>query len=118
MAMRVKWEVIYEANKDLIKNPNLIQEGQVFKIPDIKQRPLQTADKAAPASDANVATENVTALIVNIPAGTNPIYDKSKGQYTYTLTNGSKWICQVFMAQYLVEATDHMGLLIGARRCK
>ena len=29
-----KWETIYEANKDSIKNPNLIYEGQVFILPD------------------------------------------------------------------------------------
>lgn len=28
-----KWKVIYEANKDLIKNPDLIYPGQVFRIP-------------------------------------------------------------------------------------
>ena len=28
-----KWRVIYEANKDSIKNPNLIWPGQVFVIP-------------------------------------------------------------------------------------
>lgn len=105
-----KWEVIYEANKDSIKNPNLIYEGQVFKIPDIEQMPSQTADETVPASDANVATENVTAPIVNVPVGTNPTYDKSRGQYTYTLTDGSKWTCQVFTAQYLVEATDAYGI--------
>jgi nucleoid-associated protein YgaU len=29
-----KWHQIYEANKDTIKNPDLIQPGQVLKIPD------------------------------------------------------------------------------------
>lgn len=28
-----KWTVIYEANKDSIKNPDLIYPGQVFRIP-------------------------------------------------------------------------------------
>lgn len=28
-----KWKVIYEANKDSIKNPDLIYPGQVFRIP-------------------------------------------------------------------------------------
>ncbi|MGQ0538697.1 MAG: LysM peptidoglycan-binding domain-containing protein [Gemmatimonadaceae bacterium] len=28
-----KWKRIYEANKDVIKNPDLIHPGQVFKIP-------------------------------------------------------------------------------------
>jgi nucleoid-associated protein YgaU len=29
-----RWPEIYEANKDLIKNPNLIYPGQTFVIPD------------------------------------------------------------------------------------
>ncbi|HEX6053824.1 MAG TPA: LysM peptidoglycan-binding domain-containing protein [Gemmatimonadaceae bacterium] len=29
-----KWQKIYEANKDTIKNPDLIYPGQTFKIPD------------------------------------------------------------------------------------
>jgi len=28
-----KWRAIYDANKDVIKNPDLIYPGQVFKIP-------------------------------------------------------------------------------------
>jgi len=28
-----KWKLIHEANKDLIKNPDLIDPGQVLKIP-------------------------------------------------------------------------------------
>ena len=29
-----KWRVIYEANRSLIKNPDLIHPGQVFTLPD------------------------------------------------------------------------------------
>jgi nucleoid-associated protein YgaU len=29
-----QWKKIYEANKDLIKNPDLIYPGQTFRIPD------------------------------------------------------------------------------------
>jgi len=29
-----QWKRIYEANKDLIKNPDLIYPGQTFKIPE------------------------------------------------------------------------------------
>jgi nucleoid-associated protein YgaU len=30
-----KWHAIYEANRDKIKNPDLIHPGQVLTIPDI-----------------------------------------------------------------------------------
>ncbi|MGH7512414.1 MAG: LysM peptidoglycan-binding domain-containing protein [Gemmatimonadales bacterium] len=29
-----QWKRIYEANKDVIKNPDLIYPGQTFKIPE------------------------------------------------------------------------------------
>lgn len=29
-----KWRVIYEANRNLIKNPDLIHPGQVFTLPE------------------------------------------------------------------------------------
>ena len=29
-----QWKKIFEANKDQIKNPDLIRPGQTFKIPD------------------------------------------------------------------------------------
>ena len=29
-----KWRKIYEANRDVIENPDLIYPGQTFKIPD------------------------------------------------------------------------------------
>ena len=33
MGDAMKWRAIYEANKDTIKNPDLIYPGQVLKIP-------------------------------------------------------------------------------------
>jgi nucleoid-associated protein YgaU len=29
-----KWRTLYEANKDIIKDPNLIHPGQVLKLPE------------------------------------------------------------------------------------
>lgn len=29
-----QWRRIYEANRDVIKNPDLIKPGQVFKVPE------------------------------------------------------------------------------------
>ena len=36
-----KWQVIYNANKDKITNPNLIYTGQVLTIPDVKTANLE-----------------------------------------------------------------------------
>lgn len=30
-----KWRVIYEANREVIKNPDLIRPGQVLSLPDV-----------------------------------------------------------------------------------
>lgn len=46
-----KWEVIYEANKDSIKNPNLIYEGQVFTIPDSDEATAPTLETETPAPE-------------------------------------------------------------------
>ncbi len=73
-----KWEVIYEANKGSIKNPNLIYEGQVFAIPDSDAAPAPAsgaetpapetvadapADTSAPATD----TSAVSPVIASLP---------------------------------------------------
>ncbi|MDE6890292.1 MAG: LysM peptidoglycan-binding domain-containing protein [Lachnospiraceae bacterium] len=46
-----KWEVIYEANKGSIKNPNLIYEGQVFAIPDSDAAPAPASGAETPAPE-------------------------------------------------------------------
>ncbi len=46
-----KWEVIYEANRDSIKNPNLIYEGQVFTIPDSDAAPAPASETETPAPE-------------------------------------------------------------------
>lgn len=33
-----KWKMIYEANKDSIKNPDMIYPGQVIELPDLRDR--------------------------------------------------------------------------------
>lgn len=38
-----KWEIIYEANKEQIKNPNLIYVGQVLTIPDMDNTTVESA---------------------------------------------------------------------------
>ena len=64
-----KWELIYEANKDLIKDPNLIYAGQVFVIPDLQD---EKADPAAYAGEAEVPA----------PAEIVPEQEAPTGDYT------------------------------------
>ena len=55
-----KFTMLYEANKDQIRNPNLIYPGQVFKTPDVapkaetidpKRREPLTPDENAAAAE-------------------------------------------------------------------
>lgn len=32
-----KWKMIYEANKSVLKNPDLIQPGQMIELPDLRK---------------------------------------------------------------------------------
>jgi soluble lytic murein transglycosylase-like protein len=41
-----RWPEIYELNKDLIKNPNLIYPGQTFKLPGDSQPPRSIGQKS------------------------------------------------------------------------
>lgn len=51
-----KWEIIYEANKEQIKNPNLIYVGQVLTIPDMDNATVESV----------VITEPVETIIPKV----------------------------------------------------
>lgn len=59
------WEFIYEANRDVIKNPNLIYAGQVFEIPDLDEETVtaqlgkeeQTAENLPDSTTGEVQPE-------------------------------------------------------------
>lgn len=124
-----KWELIYEANKNAIKNPNIIYKGQVLVIPDTEQLPVQAADTEqlpaqetdvtvpAPATDAATDTAVPTDAVPapasdasqtykNVPVGNNPVLDG--GWYTYTFTNGDWVKCDT--NGYMAEAQDSYGV--------
>lgn len=54
-----KWKVIYDANRDIVKNPNLIKPGWILKIP-----------KAATKLTQPVKEENTEAIKENEPPAT------------------------------------------------
>ena len=59
-----KWESIYEANKNAIKNPNLIYEGQIFLLPDLADTqavPVSEPSITAPIPAAEAPTAAVPA---------------------------------------------------------
>lgn len=55
-----KWELIYEANKDNIKNPNLIYEGQIFVLPDTEEVTATPATDVPATDETPVVTEAPT----------------------------------------------------------
>lgn len=109
-----KWETIYEANKDSIKNPNFIYAGQIFTIPDstnatvpdVAQVPPQTVDETAPSSETNAVTETVATPVPNVPVGTNPVDDV--WGYKYIFSDGSYITCNA--KDYMAETTDSYGV--------
>lgn len=52
-----KWEIIYEANKEQIKNPNLIYVGQVLTIPDLDNATAESAAITEPVATATPKAE-------------------------------------------------------------
>lgn len=76
-----KWEVIFEANRVSIKNPNLIYEGQVFVIPDLAtdvENPAEAPVAETPAVEAPAAETPATeAPVVEEPAATALTYDEA-----------------------------------------
>ena len=52
-----KWEIIYEANKEQIKNPNLIYVGQVLTIPDLDNAAVESAPITEPVETVTSKAE-------------------------------------------------------------
>lgn len=104
-----KWELIYEANKDSIKNPNRIYKGQTLTIPDIEQISSQVIDETVPSltTETNIAPETVTIPTKNVPTATNPVLENN-GYYTYTFDKGNQLTCTA--ENYIAEATDLYGI--------
>lgn len=65
-----KWEIIYEANKDQIKNPNLIYVGQVLSIPDLDNTATESVATTEPAATSAPTTEAPVPAETPAPAET------------------------------------------------
>jgi nucleoid-associated protein YgaU len=48
----IRYTVIFQANRDQIRNPNLIFPGQVFTIPSAANSPAIGGEAASPASSS------------------------------------------------------------------
>ncbi len=109
-----KWEIIYEANKDSIKNPNIIYQGQVLAIPGLngeQAAPETAAAQETPAEEAAPAAEASPAPVAvkNIPVGANPVAAPDNCQ-RYTFSDGN-WIdCKTDGTGYIQETTDAYGV--------
>ena len=87
-----KWEVIYEANKDSIKNPKLIYEGQVFTIPDSDAAAAPDAAVEAPASAVPALTSlAIPKATVKIETGGgSDMTGRGSSIWSQTYDSGSK----------------------------
>lgn len=57
-----KWETIYEANKNVIKNPNLIYVGQVLVIPDVETGVVPVAETEEQNAEVKAQENTETAI--------------------------------------------------------
>lgn len=125
-----KWEMIYEANKAEIKNPNLIYKGQVLIIPgeseeentsDVTAEQAQEATQQTEQAEVNTmetdtAADNTAAVVMkNVPAGDNPVFVPNAHDvmdaFTYVLMFGDPITCFVNEDKHIAEATDAYGVV-------
>ena len=111
-----KWEMIYEANKASIKNPNIIYKGQVFVIPDVTGTEATVAPapeavptpEVAPAPEVDPNTQEEITISKNIPVGENPISVGGKHKYNFL----KDWWVELPLDEngYRSEITDAYGV--------
>ncbi len=118
-----KWEVIYEANKNSIKNPNLIYEGQVFTIPDSDVAPAPTSGTETPTPEPATDTSTAAPALASLPIPVATVRVETGGGHSFdgssiwsqTYDSGSKmtgghigWEGE--LQNTAVESTDAYGV--------
>ncbi len=92
---RKEWRTIYEANKNIVKNPNIIYAGQQLILPGAPVTEIENVETAPPpASDANGAAAAVPEVNDAATAGKTPeemtaIGDKYAEEMNYA--EAMKW---------------------------
>lgn len=80
-----KWDLIYEANSDKIKNPNLIYVGQVLTIPSLDEVNDGTVTTPEPVQEqqsiAEAPTPEATSAPVEAPAPANSMSAEDANMY-------------------------------------
>ncbi len=108
-----EWETIYNANKDIIKNPNLIYKGQVLTIPGESEAVITPTEETVSETGAEGATPAQPEAAAgtsakNVPVGTNPVPGNGVEQwldmYGYIIETSGR-------SEHLVEATDQYGII-------
>lgn len=128
-----KWKIIYESNKESIKNPDIIYNGQVLSIPDAEGTEAVVTDVVeTPVTDVTAVPEtaSVTDMAVipetepvveetpdlekgivltkNIPVGVNPISYNGRHKYNFLMNH---WVeLPLDENGYKTEVTDSYGV--------
>ncbi len=113
-----EWETIYNANKDIIKNPNLIYKGQVLTIPGEGEAVITPTEGTVPTENVSeTGAEEATSAqpeaaagtsAKNVPVGTNPVIENGEEQWVaidgYIIKTSGR-------SEHLVEAADQYGII-------
>ena len=85
-----KYNLIFEANKDKISNPNLIYPGQVLTIPNSSQAQSSSASSGSKSSGSSSASSSKSSSGGSVSSGTSSSGTSSNNissqQYTLTVT--------------------------------
>ena len=97
---------IYEANKDKIKNPNLIYEGQVLTIPNVSDAKKTTSNKKNKTPNKTTSSNTNKSTSNNTNKPTMDVVDKSERWLTVNVSGSTS-----YGGSYRVTYTDVNGVL-------
>lgn len=107
-----KYTVIFEANKDVIKNPNLIYPGMVIQIPDLedsKDEPKSIISRSKLYPEMKKQTFKTTAYDLSIAS-----CGKAPGHPAYGITYSGKSIAGKTREEAMACAVDPKVIPLGS----
>lgn len=119
------WKKIYEANKDKIKNPDLIYPGQVFLLPDIEnfeqQTEIETQVTQELESKENVIEsiqENINNTTIQTEAAFTKSFSETEEEKTKLISEPRYEENLEFAKKYDLKEFTSFGKIVDAKERK